>query len=294
MCFLMKSPFQTTPAKFFEGDHLGVLSWSEIDFGWLALVMLSFLAVYLMGRVRRTLLSHQRVVRELQAEKTKNQGLASLTALAVGAAHEFSTPLATIAVASQDMIHALGKSGDKELFADALLIRNQVTRCHGILADMAVSGQDYLGEAAATIHLGGFVEEAVCESREELARELIIENAGQGLDIFMPVKTLKRTLKELITNGCDSSKRDTPVFVNCSSDKKFVYIEVRDTGAGMSPETIARACEPFFTTKNTGKGFGLGLYLAKTIAERFGGELVLHSELGQGTSAVLKLPRLGA
>ena len=61
-----------------------------------------------------------------------------------------------------------------------------------------------------------------------------------------------------------------------------------DEGAGLTPEALRRAGEPFFTTKEPGRGLGLGLFLARIFAERLGGSLKLESSAG--TTAVLELP----
>jgi two-component system sensor histidine kinase RegB len=58
----------------------------------------------------------------------------------------------------------------------------------------------------------------------------------------------------------------------------------------MSPETLNRIAEPFFTTKAPGRGMGLGTFLARSFAERLGGSLVFESEVGKGTRALLELP----
>lgn len=71
----------------------------------------------------------------------------------------------------------------------------------------------------------------------------------------------------------------------------YVSIEVRDTGTGMDQETLARAMEPFFTTKGVGKGTGLGLSMVYGFAAQSGGTLCLQSRLGEGTTAELWLPR---
>ena len=65
---------------------------------------------------------------------------------------------------------------------------------------------------------------------------------------------------------------------------------MRDTGEGMDEATLARAREPFFTTKGIGKGTGLGLSMAHGLAEQSGGRLVLMSEKGEGTVAEIWLP----
>ena len=73
-----------------------------------------------------------------------------------------------------------------------------------------------------------------------------------------------------------------------------VMIEVADTGCGMSPTILERAFEPFFTTKPTGQGTGLGLSMAYGFVKQSGGEIVLTSEPGQGTSVRIFLQRSAA
>jgi hypothetical protein len=72
--------------------------------------------------------------------------------------------------------------------------------------------------------------------------------------------------------------------------KRFVCLSVTDSGEGMDAQTLARATEPFFTTKGVGKGTGLGLPMVHGLAHQSGGRLVLKSEKGRGTTAELWLP----
>ncbi|WP_162530452.1 PAS domain-containing protein [Rhodovastum atsumiense] len=71
---------------------------------------------------------------------------------------------------------------------------------------------------------------------------------------------------------------------------RYIHLSLNDTGMGMDSTTLARACEPFFTTKPLGQGTGLGLSMARGFAEQSGGGLTIESEPGRGTTVTLWLP----
>lgn len=90
------------------------------------------------------------------------------------------------------------------------------------------------------------------------------------------------------TRNVKTSERDRPVELPPGD---FVLVSVADTGTGMSPDVLARACEPFFTTKEPGKGSGLGLAQVYGLAQQSGGGLRITSTPGQGTTVGVYLPR---
>ena len=78
---------------------------------------------------------------------------------------------------------------------------------------------------------------------------------------------------------------------NLNEDEDYIQIMVSDTGMGMAKETIDRVFEPFFTTKPEGKGTGLGLSMVYGFANRYGGDIKVYSEPGEGTTFRIYLPR---
>jgi two-component system sensor histidine kinase RegB len=255
---------------------------------WVAFAVTAFFIVFFVSRIQLALARHQKTLADLQEEKTKSERMASLATLAAGAAHEFSTPLSTIAVATGEMLHSLknNRSDVPELLADLTLIRDQVTRCKDILFHLAADAGDQMGEAFSDFSMDELMENLLNSFSASLKNQVHYKNRTGGLLVRMPLRTLRRIVRGLIKNSLDAAP-GTPVLVECRHDATRLYIEVTDNGSGMPPDIAARAAEPFFTTKEPGKGLGLGLFLAKSIAERFGGGLDLISEPGKGSKVTL-------
>ncbi len=257
---------------------------------WVAFAVTAFFIVFFVSRIQLALARHQKTLADLQEEKTKSERMASLATLAAGAAHEFSTPLSTIAVAAGEMLHALKKNNGAqefpELLADVALIRDQVKRCKDILFHLAADAGEHPGEAFTDFSIDGLMENLLNTLPDTLKNQVHYVNRTDGLIVRMPLRTLRRIVRGLIRNGLDAAP-SAPVLVECRQDATRLYIEVTDNGSGMAPDIAARAAEPFFTTKEPGKGLGLGLFLAKSAAERFGGGLTLISEPGKGSKVTL-------
>ncbi len=256
---------------------------------WVAFAVTAFFIVFFVSRIQLALARHQKTLADLQEEKTKSERMASLATLAAGAAHEFATPLSTIAVAAGEMFHSLKKNNGadcQELLADVILIRDQVARCKDILFHLAADAGDQMGEPFTDFSLDGLIKNLLDTLPDTSKNQVHYTDRTDGIIIRMPLRTLRRIVRGLIKNALDAGP-DTPVLVECRQDATRLYIEVTDNGSGMAPDIAERATEPFFTTKEPGKGLGLGLFLAKSIAERFGGGLSLISQPGKGSKVTL-------
>lgn len=80
------------------------------------------------------------------------------------------------------------------------------------------------------------------------------------------------------------------ISISTSRDLKYAYISIEDNGVGMSEQTKQKLFEPFYTTKPVGEGTGLGMSIAYNTIRKHNGEISLTTELGKGTTFVIKLP----
>ncbi len=89
-------------------------------------------------------------------------------------------------------------------------------------------------------------------------------------------------------NGSNSKK--SRINIETKFDDKNVYISIQDNGIGISEENRKRITEPFFTTKEVGKGTGLGMSISCSIIQEHNGDLLVESETGKGTKFTIRLP----
>lgn len=100
----------------------------------------------------------------------------------------------------------------------------------------------------------------------------------------VPRRSLQRVLRGLVSNAFHASDSLALVTVQVEVNQEIISFIIIDQGRGMDQETVAKAREPFFSTKPAGQGLGFGLYLAATLAERLDGALEIGSILGGGTT----------
>lgn len=260
---------------------------------WVAFAITAILIAAFVGRVTEALRQRDEELAALRDLTARQARLAALTTLAAGVAHELGTPLGTIAVASKELqrtAEAMGQTGS-DVAQDAALIRQEVDRCRRILDQMAGPTGSTLGEdfqALAWEELQANLLEGLAEAdRSRIVFQWPTASCGQ-----MPRRGLARALRAVVANALEAAPRPNQITVTALLDQGDWQIDVMDGGSGMAPEVLARAGEPFFSTKPTGAGMGLGLFLARTFAEQLGGELRVESALGQGTTVRMTWPQV--
>ena len=265
--------------------------WLHLEGMWVAFGVGASFIVYFVQRVTRALASREHELAEALAANARAERLASLATLAAGAAHELSTPLSTIAVVAKELERELLRlSAQEAITGDVRLIREQVERCREILLQMAADAGESTGEDFVAVSVETLADAALRELAERERVHVTVAPSTAGHRLVIPIRAAGQALRAIVKNGLHASPPDAAVEVQAAVADGAFRIEVRDRGRGMSAEVLARACEPFFTTKPTGKGMGLGLFLARDVIERIGGRLALRSREGAGTTVTLWLP----
>lgn len=261
---------------------------------WVAATLGAAFIVHIVARVTRALGAREQ---ELAAERGlshRKDKVASLATLAAGAAHELSTPLATIAVVTRELERSLERSAPPGAKEDLALVRQQLTRCQDILHQMSAHAGDHVGEPFIPMTLSAWAEEALSGLPDRNRIAILTEGDTAAHRLQGPPRALALALRSLLKNAVQASPPGSPVQLWLGADEGEVRAEVLDAGSGMPKAVLTRAGEPFFTTKGPGEGMGLGLFLARTLAEQLGGHLDLESVPGRGTKARLRFPAAGA
>jgi two-component system sensor histidine kinase RegB len=263
---------------------------------WIAFGVGAAFIVYFLLRIRRALAERDAELQESRNLVARQERLAALATLAAGAAHELSTPLATIAVVARELERTVAETRtvegtpDPRIAEDVRLVRTQVERCRAILERMCVDAGEMRGERFAP----ATVRDLVAGSLAGLAGEIVVNTeldpALAEVSLHVPARAIAEAIRGVLKNAQDASPAGAAVNLVVRRGDHAVDFAVEDRGTGMSRTVLDRVGEPFFTTKPQGRGMGLGLFLARAIVERVGGSLRLDSTLGHGTTAVVRVP----
>ena len=257
---------------------------------WIAVAATAELAAYFIVQASNALARREQEIEAMREKAARTERLMSLTTLAAGAAHELSTPLATIALASRELERAAAADASQPGMAeDARLIRTEVDRCRTILDQISGRVGDFSAGSPEPVPIATVVADLRSRLPAGLAGRLKVNFSNGAVPMHLPPAALGQAVFSLVKNAFDATAdAQSCVSVDITQDGDRLRVSVHDQGHGMPPEILQRVGEPFFTTKEPGRGLGLGLFLARVFAERFGGVLSLHSK--DGTTASIELP----
>jgi two-component system sensor histidine kinase RegB len=279
VCLVSFLAVHNMPLRFSDGSELVVPGVFRFGF-WLSIVIgIVFLATY-SRRVATEIRSMSDALLATQMALAREQKLTDLGGVVAAAAHELGTPLATIKLASSELVEELSDRPD--LREDAELIRSQADRCRDILRSMGRAGKDDLHLRNAP--LGVLLREAA-EPHLDRGKEVLFDpQPGPDSDGRQP--TVQRRpevihgLRNLVQNAVDFAR--STVWIDASWTDQVVTLRIIDDGEGYPVSVLGRIGDPFVRSRRSPQedvqrpeyeGMGLGLFIAKTLLERSGAEL---------------------
>jgi two-component system NtrC family sensor kinase len=226
--------------------------------------------------------------------------MATIGKMAAVMAHEINNPLAGILTYAKLVRKWIDRdqltSAPKKVEASQCLelIASESRRCGDLVKNLLVFSR------TAPLNKETTDVREVIDRTIRLVRHQL-ELSGIQLQLDLPsdlpliqcdAAQIEQVLLALILNAIDAMTRGGNLWISTRlDDQDFEYrITVRDDGTGIAPEILAQIFEPFLTTKQTGKGVGLGLAVSNRIVEQHDGRIDVQSELGKGTAFTIHLP----
>jgi two-component system sensor histidine kinase RegB len=258
---------------------------------FVALAGCASVVVYFVTCVTRELRQREDDLRGAEQERARGQRLEALATLAAGAGHELATPLGTIAVVAKELSrHLEGANVPDSVLEDVALIRSELDDCRGILDRLSANAGQAVGETVSPVSVKELVEEVLSGLRRRPRVQVAFAPRTEEQTLLVPLQGVAQAIRGLVQNALDATEPDGSVRFSAEAGDGWLKLVVRDSGPGMPPDVLSRAGDPFFTTKEPGKGMGLGIFLCRSVVERLGGTMELTSQPGQGATATLRLP----
>lgn len=234
------------------------------------------------------------IIRQKRLSEVKTDFINNMT-------HELKTPISTIGLSSEMLLSGDFSNDSERLKRYAGLIYKENKRLeHQVerVLNIAKLNKNELSLKKTTLHLHELIEEAADSFRFNQLQsggEIRLELNASPDEINGDQVHITNVFFNLIDNAVKYSKEKPDVFVSSANDKKGVLIAIGDKGIGIKKEDIKQIFDKFYRV-STGnvhdvKGFGLGLYYVKLVIEAHGGTIHVKSQIGEGTTFTIWLPR---
>jgi signal transduction histidine kinase len=237
--------------------------------------------------------------RELALAETRQQQnarleranrIAALGTLAMGVAHEISTPLGVIAGRAEQLVSKV--QADERGAAAVRAILDQTQRINEVIRGLlGLARGDWRSAERISPAEAARTAASLVQHRFGMAGVELSCDASFNLPAIPgDARLLENALVNLLLNACDACPRGGHVRLEATADASAVRFRVTDDGAGISASDVVRVFEPLFTTKASGAGTGLGLAIANEIVKSHRGTLNLTAAFPRGTHACVEIP----
>ena len=223
-----------------------------------------------------------------------SEKLAAVGEITAGVAHEINNPIAVIQ-GNLDVARSLLGAQADQVSTEFRLIDDQVYRIGAIVAKLLQFARpsEYSG-GADLIAPAQVVRDCLVLTRRQLeaAHIEIVTDLSCPAVVLMEQTELQQVVVNLILNALHAMPAGGRLELAVAETGNKVEIFVKDSGTGIAPDVLKRIFDPFFTTKRA-QGTGLGLSISQTLVNRAQGQILVVSDLGQGSRFTIRLPRAG-
>jgi two-component system NtrC family sensor kinase len=252
----------------------------------------------LMDSLERQVEQRTAALRATQQQLIQSEKMASLGTLAASIAHEINNPLAGILTTAK-LLSRIAREGQPDdatwqsFIYQLGLVERETERCTVIVRNLLdFARQRNLTLAETDVNLA--VEEALALLSHHITLQNVTleKHLNPVPSIEADSGQLRQALLNVFLNACEAMPGGGTLRVVSRSlaDTQTVEIECTDTGVGIPPDHLVKIVDPFFTTKE--KGTGLGLSVVYGIVERHHGKLDIRSEVGKGTTVMMRFPSM--
>ena len=234
------------------------------------------------------------LLRKSRLEMAQREKMVAIGQMATGIAHEIGNPLASISSVAQYLVRKLKNKDQKE---QLLVIQYHVSRISNILRRMLSLSRPATGEYKWT-DVNSLIENTISLINfDKRASSVTIDNTA-AIDLprlWLNPQHFEQVFLNIFINALDAMnakpyEEEHLLSITRALKDDVIEIRISDTGIGMSPEVCQRAFDSFFTTKEIGKGTGLGLFISRNLVREVDGTVELESEPGKGTIVIIRIP----
>jgi signal transduction histidine kinase len=258
-----------------------------------------------LARTLAIAVSNAQLVEELkvtQAQAAQKEKLAVIGTLSAGINHEICNPLGIVKAQCEAFLLdaedgiLIGRSQQELLERTQNIMRvalKQIDRATAITQKLSNFAKPIKEASMQPVPVEQEIDEVLLLVGHDLKLEKIevAKDIQPGLPpIMVDRRQLQEVLFNLIRNAGQAIAPPGRITVRARADADRVRIEIADTGSGIPADKIEKIWDPFFTTKDPGKGTGLGLFIVRQIVERNKGRISLESVVGKGTTFFLDFP----
>ena len=260
---------------------------------WFGFVFSAVLVAYFVVEMAKTIRAREQSLAEAREQSLRNERVVALGTLAAGAAHEISTPLATMAILIGEIHDESDSGSNPEMVEKMKILREQVGRCKQALSVMSATAGEIRAESGHVESIDLYMENVVKSWRSQRPGcRLKYQKSG-----FMPVPyilaelTLTHALVNILNNAADVSPKGIELTVKWTPAS--IILNVLDRGPGISPSVADQIGKVPISTKEA--GLGVGLFLAFATINRLGGSIeMVQRQQVTGTVTKIVLPVVSA